>query len=131
LQHSEIARRRVTCSSSSGAACSCAQAQKTGAIIVDGGEFLSCVLPILYPVAQVRKPQQKLYAELVISPTVEAIAPRTSRGSPSGPKSTNAIGASNAGESAWAAAVATVVLPMPPGPTIVTKRCVDSASVTL
>ena len=45
-----IARRRVRCSGSSGAACCCAQAQNTGAITVGGGEFLRCVLPIPYPV---------------------------------------------------------------------------------
>ena len=51
----------MRCSGSSGACC-CAQAQNTGAITV-GGEFLSCVLPILYPVAQARE-VVKIYVHL-------------------------------------------------------------------
>ena len=50
-----IARWRVRCSGSSGAACCCAQAQNTGAMTVVVGEFLRGALPILYPMVQVRK----------------------------------------------------------------------------
>ena len=60
-------------------------------------------------------------AEPTGSPSMEAMAVVTSPGSLSIPRSTNSVAPPKASLRRWATATATVVLPTPPAPTMVTK----------
>jgi len=56
----------------------------------------------------------------------DAIVAATSSGAVSAPRSTKHAGSSNSATKAWLTDTATVVLPTPPGPTMLTKRFVAS-----